>query len=72
MNDLEQYSKMDNLVISAFNVQYKSCAQSVSTHDVDDYAQTNRDAETIESKVAAFFKVRTFEYIHPMYQYAIH
>ena len=26
VNDLEQYSKMDNLIISGFNVQYKSYA----------------------------------------------
>ena len=54
--DLEQYSKMDNLIISGFNVQYKSYAKSVSTHDVDDYTQANSEPEIIESKVVEFFK----------------
>ena len=47
MND----SKMDNLIISGFNVQYKSYARSVSTHGVDDYTKTNSETETIESEV---------------------
>ena len=47
VNDLEQYSKMDNLIISGFNVQYKSYARSVSTHDVDEHTQTNSETETI-------------------------
>ena len=51
VNDLEQYSMMDNLIISVFNVQYKSYARSVSTHDVDEHAQANSETETIESKV---------------------
>ena len=56
MNDLEQYSRMDNLIISGFNVQYKSYARSVSTHDVDEHTQTNSETETIESKVVLFLK----------------
>ena len=51
---LEQYSKMDNLIISGVNVQYKSYARSVSTHDVDEYTQTNSVTKTIESKVVEF------------------
>ena len=58
MNDLEQYSKMDNLIISEFNAQYKSYAQGVSTHDVDDYTQTNSETETIERKVVEFLKIK--------------
>ena len=72
MNDIEQYSKMDDIIISGFNVQYKSYARSVSTHDVDDYTQTNSETETIESKVVEFFEIKTFQWIHPIYQYAIH
>ena len=56
VNDLEQYSKMDNLIISGFNVQYKSYVRSVSTHDVDEHTQTNSETETIESKVIEFLK----------------
>ena len=56
VNDLEQYSKMDNLIISDFNVQYKSYARSVSTHDVDEHTQTNSETETLESKVVEFLK----------------
>ena len=54
MNDLEQYSKMENLIILAFNVQCNSYARSVYTHDVDDYTQTNSETETIEGKVVYF------------------
>ena len=56
VNDLEQYSKMDNFIISGFNIQYKSYTRCVSTHDADDYTQTNSETETIESKVVEFFK----------------
>ena len=56
VNDLEQYSMMDNLIISGFNVQYKSYARSVSTHDVDEHTQANSETETIESKEVEFLK----------------
>ena len=47
---------MDNLIISGFNVQYKSYARSVSTHDVDEHTHTNSETETLESKVVEFLK----------------
>ena len=38
------------------NAQHKSYARRVSTHDVDDYTQTNSETETIECKVVEFLK----------------
>ena len=49
--DLEQYSKMDSLIISGFNRQCKSYVRRISTHDVDDHTQINSETETMENKV---------------------
>ena len=56
VNDLEQCSKRDSLIISGFNVQCKSYARNVSTLYVDDYTQTYSETETIEGKVVEFLK----------------
>ena len=58
VNNLELYSKMNNLIISEFNIEYKSYGRSPSTHDVDDYTQTNSETEIKECKVVPFLKRR--------------
>ena len=37
-------------------MQYESYVRSVSTHDVDEHAQTSSETETIESKLVEFLK----------------
>ena len=38
IDDLEQYSKMDNLIISGLNVQYRTYARTACNLSMDSYA----------------------------------
>ena len=37
IDDFEQYSKMDNLIISALNVQHRTYARTASNMPIDNY-----------------------------------
>ena len=52
IDDLEQYSKMDNVIISGLNVQYRTYARTVSNLPIDNYSV--QEAGTLEENVLAF------------------
>ena len=52
IDDLEQYSKMDNLVISGLDVQYRTYARTGCNLSIDSYAI--QEAGTLEENVLAF------------------
>ena len=52
IDDLEQYSKMDNVIISGLNVQYRTYARTASNLPIDNYSV--QEAGTLEENVLAF------------------
>ena len=52
IDDLKQYSKMDNVIISGLNVQYRTYARTASNLPMDNYSV--QEAGTLEENVLAF------------------
>ena len=52
IDDLELYSKMDNLIISGLNVQFITCMRTASNLPIGNY--TVQEAGTLDENVLAF------------------
>ena len=54
LDELEQYSRNDNIVISGLNLQYRSFAGAVSDTFDDHDNSTSAKLETLETKVISY------------------
>ena len=57
VNELEQYTRMDDLVITGLKTNHRSYAGTVSSRDAGEDAPT-RETETLETQVIRFFQDR--------------
>ena len=68
--DLEQYSKMDNVIISSLNVQYRTYARTASNFPMDNYSV--QEAGTLEENVLAFLNKHNIPITKVMFPYVTH
>ena len=54
LDELEQYSRNDNIVLSGLNLQYRSFAGAVSDTFDDHDNSTSAELETLETKVVSY------------------
>ena len=70
IDDLEQYSKIDNVIISGLSVQRRAYVRTASNLPMDKYSV--QEAGTLEENVLAFLNKHNIPIKRVMFQYVIH
>ena len=69
IDELEQYSKKDNLIISCLNVQYRIYSRTTSNLPMDNY--TVQEVGTLEENMLAILKNHNIPIKKVMFPYVV-